>query len=59
MNIFRFLYQITCLHPVQKMRCECGSEYQKLCNWKDVRKECKGCPYLYFECQECGKRLEK
>lgn len=59
MNIFCLLYQLTCSHPVQKMKCDCGEEYQKLCSWKDVRKECKGCPYLYFECQECGKRLEK
>ena len=59
MNVFKFLYQLSCPHSVQEMKCECGDEHQKLCSWKDIRKECKGCPYLYFECQECGKELLK
>lgn len=59
MNIFKFLYQLTCSHPVKQMKCECGENHKKLCDWKDYRERCKGCPYLYYECQECGKVLNK
>jgi len=59
MNIFRFLHQLICSHPVQELKCDPIEGGYELCGWRYLNNECKGCPYSYFECQECGKRLKK